>query len=332
MSSRKIPTLQSVKVKVGITIGDPSGIGPEIALKAVAKLKGKVEFVIIGDKWVLDKVQGSCLSGRQAGFRVQSFKLVDLNNVPHKNFYFGKIKAEYGKASVEYLDKALELLKIKEIDCLVTCPVSKEAINLAGFKGFSGHTEYLTKHLGVGDYLMLLLNQKLKFSLVTRHIPLGAVPLELDQEKIRRNIILTYKSLKDLFAVRNPRIVVCGLNPHASDNGVIGDEENRIIKPALRRLRIKNIFGPYSSDAAIAAALRGKYDCVIAMYHDQALIPLKLSGNSQGVNMTLGLPFVRTSPLHGTAFDIAGKNIASPDSLVEAIKLATRCAFNLKKA
>jgi len=179
---------------------------------------------------------------------------------------------------------------------------------------------------------MLLLNKKLKFSLLTRHVPLREVPFKLDKEKIGKNIILTIRALKDLFAVRDPRIVVCGLNPHASDNGVIGDEENRMIKPALAKLRIKNVFGPYSSDVAIAGALHRKYDCVIAIYHDQALIPLKLSGNNQGVNMTLGLPFVRTSPLHGTAFDIAGKNIASSDSLVEAIKLATRCALNLKKA
>ncbi len=325
MSLRNVPTSKSTRIRVGITIGDPSGIGPEITLKAIGKLKGRAEFVIIGDKWVINKVQGS-------GFRVQGFRLVDLNNVAHKNFSFGKIKAEYGRASVEYLDKALELLRKKEIDCLVTCPISKEAINLAGFKGFSGHTEYLAKCLGLEDFVMLLLNKKLKFSLLTRHVPLREVPFKLDKEKIGKNIILTIRALKDLFAVRDPRIVVCGLNPHASDNGVIGDEENRMIKPALAKLRIKNVFGPYSSDVAIAGALHRKYDCVIAIYHDQALIPLKLSGNNQGVNMTLGLPFVRTSPLHGTAFDIAGKNIASSDSLVEAIKLATRCALNLKKA
>jgi 4-hydroxythreonine-4-phosphate dehydrogenase len=255
-----------------------------------------------------------------------------LNNVSHKNFAFGKLKAEYGRASIEYLDKAMELIRKKQIDCLVTCPISKEAINLAGFR-YSGHTEYFTERTQTKNTVMMLLNKQLKFSLVTRHIPLKAVSGAINKDRLYQTIYITHGALKTLFFIKNPRIVVLGLNPHASDNGIIGKEENQLIKPLLNKLKkkIRVLDGPLSSDVAIAKARQKAYDCVIAMYHDQALIPLKLGGVNTGVNLTLGLPFVRTSPLHGTAFDIAGSNLAKPDSLIEAIKLAIKCTQNLRK-
>lgn len=327
MSLENNPILKSSRIRVGITIGDPSGIGPIITSKALNKLRGVADFVVIGDRWVFNRPSSIV-------HRLSSVRFIDLHNVRHKNFNFGKIKAEYGRASIEYLDKAIELLNNKEIDCLVTAPISKEAIALAGFK-YSGHTEYFLKATGVKEVVMLLLNDALRFSLVSRHIPLKKVPMALSRRKIYNNIIITVKSLKDLFGIKNPRIAVCGLNPHASDNGLIGVEENKIIKPALEELRgrIKaTIDGPLSSDVAILRASMGKYDCVVAMYHDQALIPLKLTGYNSGVNMTLGLPFIRTSPLHGTAFDIAKKaRSADPSSLISAIKLAIKCASSLKK-
>lgn len=323
------------KIKVGITLGDPSGIGPVIIAKALAKLKGLADFTVIGDKFVFDKVQVSIRNTPCSIVNKQYTEFIDLSNVTHKNFKFGKVSPEYGRASIEYLDKALELIKKQEIDCIVTCPISKEAINSAGFK-YSGHTEYFSKRSKAADIVMMLLNNELKVSLVTRHIPLKKVAFSINQDKIFKTIFLTYKSLKKLFSLKTPRIIVCGLNPHASDNGVIGNEENMIIKPALKKLaeKIKFIEGPVSADAAFLKAKQKKYDCVVAMYHDQALIPLKLLDSSSGVNITLGLPFVRTSPLHGTAFDIAGKNpdLANPDSLIAAIKLAVKCASNLKNA
>lgn len=305
-------------------MGDPSGIGPEITCKAVHKLSDLADFVIIGDEWVFERATRYRLHAPRIRF-------IDLNNVSRKNFRFGEVKAEYGRAAVEYLDKALELIGKKEIDCLVTCPVSKESINKAGFN-FQGHTEYLAQKTDTEDFVMMLLNRYLKFSLVTRHIPLKDIPWQLNKDRIYKTVFLTYKSLKELFLIKNPRIVVCGLNPHASDNGLIGKEENRLIKPALRSLRrkIKYIDGPLSADVAISKARQGEYDCVIAMYHDQALIPLKLLDKNSGTNLTLGLPFVRTSPLHGTAFDIAGAGLANPASLIEAIRLALRCTLNLK--
>lgn len=307
-------------------MGDPAGIGAAITAKAIYRLKGLADFVVIGDRRVFDKASGA----RRLG---QGVEFTDLNNVEHRNFKFGMLRAEYGRASIEYLDKAIGLIKNKEIDCLVTCPISKVAINLAGFN-YPGHTEYLAERANAKDFAMMLLNRYLKLSLITRHIPLKDVPARLNKGAICKNIFITYKSLRELFLIKNPRIVVCGLNPHASDNGVIGEEEDRIIKPALKSIRLKlgRIDGPLPADVAILKAKQKEYDCVIAMYHDQALIPLKISGGYTGVNITLGLGFVRTSPLHGTAFDIAGRySLANPASLIEAIRLAARCALNQRK-
>ncbi|MDD4900080.1 MAG: 4-hydroxythreonine-4-phosphate dehydrogenase PdxA [Candidatus Omnitrophica bacterium] len=310
-------TSHKPKVKVGITIGVPSGIGPEVAKKALRKLKGLADFTVIGDAAVYKKAAGE--------------KFLDLNNIDKKKFAYGKIKAEYGKAAIEYLDKALELLRKREIDCLVTAPISKEAINLAGFH-YSGHTEYLSKNSGSKFTVMMLLNDKLKFSLVTRHIPLSQVSATISGRELAKVISLTNQSLKGLFGIKKPRIVVCGLNPHASDHGIIGKEEVELIAPIIGKLKphLYAIHGPISADVAIHEAKEGKFDAIIAMYHDQALIPLKLSDRASGVNLTLGLPFIRTSPLHGTAFDIAGKNIASADSMAAAIKLSIKCALNQK--
>ncbi|MBM3255706.1 MAG: 4-hydroxythreonine-4-phosphate dehydrogenase PdxA [Candidatus Omnitrophica bacterium] len=312
------------KIKVGITMGDPSGIGPEIIALALKKVRDNARFVIIGDKRVFQKAKA-----RDSG--LGKHKFIDLANVNQRIFSFGRIKAEYGRASIEYLGHALELIKDKELDCLVTGPISKESINKAGFK-FPGHTEYLVRQTQSKNFAMMLLNNRLKISLVTRHIPIAGVPCALKKEDLCITIRLTHQALKNLFLINRPRIVICGLNPHASDNGLIGGEENEIIRPALSIIRksLPNIYGPLPADIAIARTVQGSYDCAIAMYHDQALIPLKLTSAESGVNITLGLPFVRTSPLHGTAFDIAGKALASPDSLIAAINLAIACSMNLK--
>lgn len=326
MNLKNVPTLKFSEIKVGITMGDPSGVGPEIIAKAIKRLSGLAEFIVIGDRWVFDKSQ-------VASRKLQGLKFIDLHNVNHKDFSFGKVRAEYGRASVEYLNKALELIKTKKIDCLVTAPICKESINKAGFH-FPGHTEYLTSKTNSKNFVMMLFNDKIKMSLVTRHVSIREVSTNITTKAINETIVLTHKCLRRLFFIKNPRIAIAGLNPHASDNGLIGKEENRVIKPALYKLKglKKHIYGPMSADVAMYKAYNKEYDCVIAMYHDQALIPLKLLGDKGGVNMTLGLPFVRTSPLHGTAFDIAGKNVAKADSLIAAIKLAAQCTLNLKKA
>jgi len=327
MKSKNIPISMSSKIKVGLTIGDPAGIGPAIALKAIKRLAGFAEFTLIGDAGVMKSAGAFRSSGKR------DIKFIDLKNVDRKTFKFGKIKAEYGRASVEYLDKAIGLLKRKEIDCLVTCPISKEAIKAAGYN-YTGHTEYLEKKASVKNTVMMLINSELKFSLLTRHLQLRKVPANITQERLRSTILITKLSLKKLFGIKRPRIVICGLNPHASDNGAIGKEEREIIIPALKKIRQKGLFldGPLSADVAIARMKKKRYDCAIAMYHDQALIPLKLTGAESGVNITLGLPFIRTSPLHGTAFDIAARpHLANPSSLIEAIKAAVKCTLSQRK-
>ncbi|MDD5409319.1 MAG: 4-hydroxythreonine-4-phosphate dehydrogenase PdxA [Candidatus Omnitrophica bacterium] len=330
MNSKSKATLKSSTIRVGLTIGDPAGIGPAIALKALEALKGQVNFRVIGDSFVLNR------AARALRIKSLPAELIDLNNVQRRSFSFGRINALNGKASLGYLDAAAELLRKKEIDCLVTCPVSKEAVTLAGSK-FTGHTEYLAKEFNCKDLVMMLVNDKLRFSLLTRHIPLKDVCGQITRSGLENNILNTIKGLKRLFSIRKPRIVICGVNPHASDNGIIGTEELRIIKPAILNLRNKHedaaIIGPLPADVAIYQAAKGNFDCVIALYHDQALIPLKLTDFNTGINLTLGLPFVRTSPLHGTAFDLAVNPVlANPGSLISAVKLAIQCTLNQKKA
>lgn len=328
MKLRKIPTSKSSKVRVALTIGDPAGIGPAITLKAYKVLKDKADITIIASRFVL------CQSASLLKMKSLPKNLIDLDNISKKNFSFGKQSPATGRAAIEYLDKALDLLKHKKVDCLVTCPISKEAINLAGYK-FSGHTEYLADKTNCGFQVMMLVNNKLKFSLVTRHIGLNQVSGSLNKKDLERNILDTNKALKKLFSINRPRIVVCAVNPHASDNGLLGKEEGDLIIPVLKKLKKRGLLltGPLSSDIAIAAAAKAKFDCVIACYHDQALIPLKLTDPDSGVNLTVGLPFVRTSPLHGTAFDIAARpSLANPASLISAINLAIKCTLNQRKA
>lgn len=328
MNLRRSLTSQSNRIRVGITFGDPSGIGPQIISKAINNplVTRRADYFIIGDRWVFDKVNSRDFPQSQ---------FIDLNNVSHNNFSFGKIKAAYGKAAIEYINTAVDLIKKKELDCLVTAPISKEAINLAGCK-FSGHTEYLAHLTKTTKTVMMLANKYLRTSLVTRHIPISKVSDELSKDKLDRTILLTYYALKGWFNIKEPHIVVCGLNPHASDGGLIGNEENKIIRPVINRLKrkIKYLSGPFPSDSILSKAKGSFYDAAIVIYHDQALIPLKMLDFDSGVNITLGLPFVRTSPLHGTAFDLAGSSklkSANPNSLICAIQTAINCAINSKR-
>jgi len=315
-------------MRIGITMGDPSGIGPEIIAKALPVIAPFGQLVVIGDAWVFGR---ACARTRVP--RGVSYDFVEMANVPRKGFAFGRIKAEYGKASLEFIDQAVALLDRGLIDCLVTCPVSKEAVSL-GAGPFSGHTEYLARKAGVRSTVMMLLNERLRFGLVTTHLPLREVPAAITREKVRETVSMTAQALRRWFGIRSPSLAVCGVNPHASDNGVIGDEERKVVIPALAGMSKKNfrVAGPLSADCCCAAALAGKFDAVIAMYHDQALIPLKTIGAYSGVNLTAGLPYVRTSPLHGTAFDIAGKGRANAGSLIAAVETACRCARRPRKA
>lgn len=318
-----------MRVRCAITMGDPSGIGPEVIAKALAmpEIRGLADFTVIGDKWVIEQLCGGpALAGSEN-------KFIDLQNVPRKGFQFGKVKAEYGQAALGYLNRAITLIKDKKIDCLVTAPLHKEAISLTGCK-FSGHTGYLARAFKSQDIRMMLFNRKIKVILLTQHIPLKEVPKNITAREILKTILCADANLKTLFGIRRPRIAVCGLNPHASDNGTIGSEEKEEIIPAIaaaKRQKIE-VEGPYPADTIFNQAVSGKYSCVLCMYHDQGLIPLKLTDFSHTVNITLGLPFARTSCGHGTAFDIAGKNKADPQSFIQAVETAIQCAINLRKA
>lgn len=296
-------------------MGDPSGVGPALIVKGIRRLPKDAEYIVIGDKGVLRKL--GPLPAR----------LVDLANVDMAGFRFGVVHRDYGRASVEYIDEALKLISGKQADCLVTCPISKQAIHEAGFP-FPGHTGYLAEKAEARHTVMLLMNARLKVALVTQHVALSLVSRTVTPELVRETISTTVVHLRQVWGIQRPRLVVCALNPHASDHGLIGNEEGTIIGPAVaacRRMQA-DITGPVAADAALYQASRGDYDCAVAMYHDQALIPLKISGGDSGVNMTAGLPYIRTSPLHGTAFDRAGKlPLVSEESFVESVRVAVRC-------
>ncbi|MBN2453381.1 MAG: 4-hydroxythreonine-4-phosphate dehydrogenase PdxA [Candidatus Omnitrophica bacterium] len=314
-----MPTSRSSKPKVLITIGDPSGIGPEVTLKALAspKVRGLADFFIVGSSFVVKR------TARDLGLKI-FHDVMDVDNVIPRSFSYGRPDPAFGLASVQYIDKALELLRKRCRGAIVTAPINKSSICAAGFRGFEGHTEYLAGITGTKEFAMMFIGEKLKITLVTRHIPLKDVPKKITLDKIVTAIKLTDIYLKKFFRIKNPRIGISGLNPHAGENGAFGDEEARVIAPAIKKAsrRVKRIYGPVPPDVIFNAALDGKYDAVVAMYHDQALIPFKLLYFATGINLTVGLPFIRTSPDHGTAFDIAGKGIADPSSMIEAIRLA----------
>jgi len=236
------------------------------------------------------------------------------------NFFVIKANDKTGFFAIE---KAVEILKKYQVDALVTAPVNKEAINKSGIP-FQGHTEYLAEATNTKKIAMMLCGGPLKITTVTRHVPLKKVSSALTQAKIIDAVRLTDYGLKKYFGIKKPRIGVCALNPHCGEGGVMGREEQDMIIPAIKKIRrfVPGINGPISGDIIFYMAYNGKLDAVISMYHDQGLGPLKMVAFEKGVNVTLGLPFIRTSPDHGTAYNIAGKGIADPDSMKEAIKLA----------
>jgi 4-hydroxythreonine-4-phosphate dehydrogenase len=314
------------KPTIGITIGDPSGIGPEIVVKALRspQFRRLANFLVIADTFILSKSTKKKLPGY--------IKVIDLANVNRKRFLFGKIKPEYGWASMEYINFALDLLKKGIIDGLVTAPISKESVHLAGYR-ICGHTEYLAKRTKTKRFEMMLIAKKIKTVLVTRHIPLKEVSKKIKSKDIYQTIIFTYEALKKYFLIKRPHIAVCALNPHLGEDTLLGREEVDKINPAVKKARKKysTIYGPIASDVVFLDCLKGKYDAVVAMYHDQSLIPLKTLFPNQTVNLTIGLPFIRTSPCHGTAFDIAGKDLADPTSMIESIRLTCELLQNISR-
>lgn len=312
-------------------MGDPAGIGPEVAVKAIHKLihDKSVRFTWIGapeifytlaDKFKL-RVPESSLSFALAG----SLK---------KPIRYGFSRKDLTVLAVESIRLAVGLAMQKQIDAIVTAPINKAGLKAAGYK-MPGHTEFLAELSGTKRFDMMLVGAKLRVVLVTRHEAIRDVASKITRQKVIDTILLADRELRRSFRIRRPRIVVCGLNPHAGESGTIGKEELRVIEPAVqsaRKMTDARIYGPLSADALFHDAYQGRYDAEICMYHDQGLVPLKMISRGHGVNVTLGLPFVRTSPDHGTAYDIAGKFRADAGSMIEAIDLARMMAKNRKAA
>lgn len=324
------------KLLIGITMGDPCGIGPEIILKALKSpsIRRIANYVIIGNKGVLDRTARSLKMPVTYQTISHLTKIDDLKHpislLPVSGFNSNIMKqksatAEGGEVSVQCVIKGINLAMSGHIDALVTAPICKKAIHLAGY-GYPGHTEMLHIFSGAKRVVMLMVGGKLRVAFTTTHIALKDVPQSITAENMLETITITNSGLEQYFGLKMPRIAVCGLNPHAGEECLFGDEERRIIIPAIEKAKKKGIQceGPVSADTVFYKALKGVYDAVIAIYHDQGSIPLKLHAFETGVNITLGIPFVRTSPDHGTAYDIAGKGVADPRSMMEAIKMAIK--------
>jgi len=284
-----------MKPRVAITVGDPAGIGPEVAAKAAAdpRVLQVCEPVVYGPP------NGS-------------------------TFAPGVLSGEAGRAAHDVIVRAVSDAMDGTVQAVATAPINKEAFRLAGLK-WSGHTDLLAHLTGAKRVAMMFYSERLVVVLATVHIPLAEVPKALTKERVQATIALTADSVARFTKVP-PRIAVAGLNPHAGEHGLFGTEEDRVIAPAIAECRTRGIdvSGPYPADTVFLRATRGEFDVVIACYHDQGLIPVKLLAFGQAVNVTLGLPIVRTSVDHGTAFDIAGKDVADPESMIAAVLLAAR--------
>ncbi len=310
-------------------MGDPAGIGGEIILKSLPFICRHSLPVVIGDMSVIHSLDKLHLCPAPADFkaygkgRMGDVEFIDMKLL--NNIEVGSMKGEYGAASYRYIMEAVKLACLGEVGAIVTCPINKASVHEAGI-AFIGHTELLAHFGGVSDYIMMMVNPSMRISLVTIHIPVKDVPERITAESVFKCLTITVRSLKSLFGIVQPFIRVCGLNPHAGEKGLMGDEEHSIQEAVGKAVSLgMNITGPHPADT-----LFHKRDCdaYVAMYHDQGLIPVKTIDFERTVNITLGLPFIRTSPGHGTGYDIAGKGIADPSSFIQAYRLADVLAHN----
>jgi 4-hydroxythreonine-4-phosphate dehydrogenase len=322
---------------IAITMGDPAGVGPEVTVKALAhhEVWACCRPLVIGDATVLQKaiaVVGSSLSLRaisrvnQALYNPSSPDMLDLHNIGVDALQPGQISIDAGKASVAYIERSVDLAKAGLVDAIATGPINKAALKAANIP-FIGHTELLADLLGEERVTTMLATEGLRVVHVTRHVPLAKVAELITYEHVLETIQLTHTGLRQMGFPR-PRIAVAALNPHGGDEGLMGREELDAIGPAVESARTDGIkaTGPIPADSVFFRAIRGEFDVVVAMFHDQGHIPIKTHGFERSVTVTLGLPVVRTSVDHGTAFDIAWKGVASEESMVEAIRLAAQLA------
>ena len=321
------------KPRIGITLGDVAGVGPEVAVKALASSKviGQCFPLLIGDASVVNYYAGRLLPEWRVRivedpdrciFEPWVIWLVDLHNTGFSTVRLGQVSRESGRAALEFIRKGVELCRKQSIDAMVTGPIHKEAAQLAGI-GAPGHTEYLAALCGVTEVRMLLVVNHLRAMHITTHLSLRQALDAVRKDRILETLHYGVKALQQL-QVLNGRIAVAGLNPHAGEGGFFGMEEISEIEPAVQEARKQgiNVLGPIPPDTVFYRMDQREFDLVVALYHDQGHIPLKLVGFDRGVNITIGLPIIRTSVDHGTAFDIAGQMKANPDSMIQAIELA----------
>lgn len=314
------------KQSIAVTIGDPAGVGAEVTLKALADpaVAALANWIVVGDAWVLDRVGEIC--GIAPGqLRAQ---VMDLKALPENlGLRFGHLSAECGAAAVKYVQTATQMCVSGETAAMVTAPLNKEAVTLSGL-AFSGHTEYIAELCRCPESWMLLANERLGVVHVSTHVALRKA-IQLDTPRIVRTIKAGHQAMQWL-GFAQPRVAVCGLNPHAGEHGLFGTEDEQIIAPAVRQARSAGIpcDGPYAPDTIFLQASRGAYDLVVAMYHDQGHIPMKLIDFEETVNISVGIPIIRTSVDHGTAFDIAGQNKADARNMKAAMRMAAKMAGN----
>ncbi len=318
------------------TCGDINGIGPEISLKAFNRIydpkKYKLIFIIPKNIFNFYKEKIPLQFDYEIVNTISESNIknskVTILNIGNAVFNIGTSTKESGTFSYKAIIKAIDLTYNRKIaDAIITAPISKQAFKMAGIQ-YPGHTELLADKCKIKKFAMMFLSKKFRAALSTIHEPIKNVPKLLTKEKIKNIILIVDKSLRYDFKIKNPKIAILGLNPHAGENGEIGSEELNIIIPAIKETNNANLFGPFVPDAFFANRKFRDFDVVIGMYHDQVLIPFKMLNFSSGVNFTAGLPIVRTSPDHGTAFDIAGKNIADYKSLAEAFQYALEICNN----
>jgi len=323
---------------IAITMGDPAGIGPEIIVKTIGEKRvvAQCRPVVLGDegiltyttRWLKSSVTIKKIEEPAHGvFKAGILNLLPLTDLTPEEVPLGTPQRKGGEAAYRYIERGIQLAQGGIVDALVTAPISKEALNAAGYP-FPGHTELLAAKTGAEDQVMMLAGPRLRVALVTTHLSLRAVPAALSRERIKRTIRTTVQGLKEYWGITSPRLAVAGLNPHAGEGGLFGSEEQEVIEPAIEECRQEGmaVDGPLPADSLFFHAASGRYDAVISMYHDQGLIPLKLLHFRDGVNITLGLPIIRTSVDHGTGYDIAGQGVADPTSLINAILTASQMA------
>jgi 4-hydroxythreonine-4-phosphate dehydrogenase len=333
---------------IGITMGDPAGIGPEVIIKTflLGGIRDFCQPLLLGDLGVIEEIMSligivlpieplaqayadsaTLRDAAQHSLKKNRIPLIPLSNIPRDKIIFGVPRPAQMEAVLTYIRTACDYAQRGFIDAMVTAPVSKEMIIAAGVS-FRGHTEMLAELTNTPRVVMLMAGEKINVSLVTTHYPISELPHIITKENVYETILATHRFFVKYFAKKTPKIAICGLNPHCGEGGRLGDEEQTDIIPAIMQAKSEGIAaeGPISADVVFKQTLSGQFDVVVCMYHDQGLIPAKLLNGSSCVNVTVGLPIIRTSPDHGVAYDIAGKNMASQASFISAMKLAAKFA------